>query len=257
MPQILRTEDLSKSYGKFHAVKNVNFSVEDGETVAIIGPSGSGKSTFLRCLNLLEYPESGRIYFRGEVVGQEGAGAVRYREGALKRHRIRMGMVFQNFNLFPHLSVLENVAIAPEKVRGLARSKAVSIAADTLTRVGLGGKEACYPAQLSGGQKQRVAIARALAMEPEVLLFDEPTSALDPELVNEVLSVMRILSDQGTTMLVVTHEMGFAFNVADRIAFFDNGEIRQILNKGMRDSADLKPRLKAFLDSRPHAAVLT
>ncbi|MGL6009612.1 MAG: amino acid ABC transporter ATP-binding protein, partial [Culicoidibacterales bacterium] len=215
---MLLIKDLNKSFGKHHVLKNLNFNVAPGEVVAIIGPSGSGKSTALRCLNGLEVHDSGVIEFDGEVLTHQD-------EAVLQHVRMKMGMVFQNFHLFPHLTVLENISFSPINVKKTSKAEAEKEAMVLLERVGLAEKAQAYPQQLSGGQKQRVAIARALAMDPEVLLFDEPTSALDPEMVNEVLQVMQELAEQGMTMVVVTHEMGFAKEVANRIIFMAEGEI--------------------------------
>ncbi|MNH77437.1 Arginine transport ATP-binding protein ArtM [compost metagenome] len=214
---MISIKNLHKSYGKLEILKGIDAEIEKGEVVVVIGPSGSGKSTFLRCLNLLEQPTAGEIRFEGELITD-------------KKHNInltreKMGMVFQQFNLFPHKTVLQNITLAPMQVKNLDRSKAEEIALDLLRTVGLEDKKGAYPAQLSGGQKQRIAIARALAMEPHVMLFDEPTSALDPEMVGEVLDVMKKLAEKGMTMVIVTHEMGFAREVGDRILFMDQGTI--------------------------------
>ncbi|PZQ47631.1 MAG: ectoine/hydroxyectoine ABC transporter ATP-binding protein EhuA [Rhodovulum sulfidophilum] len=240
---------LSKSYGDYVALTDVSLSVRRGEVLAIVGGSGSGKSTLLRCLNYLDPPDSGEVFIDGKLMGAADGGSapVKVTERALRRRRADIGMVFQQFNLFPHFSVLQNLIEAPMAVRGLSRGAAVERARGLLARVGLADKADRFPAELSGGQQQRVAIARALAMEPRVMLFDEPTSALDPELVGEVLAVMRDLAEQGMTMLVVTHEMGFAEEVADRIVVFDQGRIveegpaRQVLR------APAHPRSQAFL----------
>jgi polar amino acid transport system ATP-binding protein len=214
---ILQVEDLTKSYGGQRAVDGVSLEVSQGEVVCLIGPSGSGKSTFLRCLNALERPDSGRVLFAGEAVDTG--------RRDIRRLRRRMGMVFQNFELFPHLTALRNVAIGPVTVLGDGRAHAEGLARELLRKVGLAAHSGKHPAQLSGGQQQRVAIARALAMGPELMLFDEPTSALDPETVGEVLSVMKALADEGMTMIVVTHEMDFARRVGDRIVVFDRGRV--------------------------------
>ena len=206
-----------KSFGKNDVLKGIDEHIEKGEVVVVIGPSGSGKSTFLRCLNLLEEPTSGQIIFEGNDITDKKVDINKIRE--------KMGMVFQQFNLFPHKTVLQNLTIAPVKVKGLSKEQAEKKAMELLKRVGLTDKAKAYPSSLSGGQKQRIAIARALAMEPDVMLFDEPTSALDPEMVGEVLSVMKDLAKEGMTMVVVTHEMGFAREVGDRILFMDNGNI--------------------------------
>ena len=214
---MIRVSNLHKSFGKNDVLKGIDEHIEKGEVVVVIGPSGSGKSTFLRCLNLLEEPTSGKIIFEGNDITDKKVDINKIRE--------KMGMVFQQFNLFPHKTVLENLTIAPIKVKGLSKSEAEKKAMELLDRVGLTNKAKSYPSSLSGGQKQRIAIARALAMEPDVMLFDEPTSALDPEMVGEVLSVMKDLAKEGMTMVVVTHEMGFAREVGDRILFMDNGNI--------------------------------
>ena len=214
---MIRVSNLHKSFGKNDVLKGIDEHIEKGEVVVVIGPSGSGKSTFLRCLNLLEEPTSGKIIFEGNDITDKKVDINKIRE--------KMGMVFQQFNLFPHKTVLENLTIAPIKVKGLSKQEAEKKAMELLDRVGLTNKAKSYPSSLSGGQKQRIAIARALAMEPDVMLFDEPTSALDPEMVGEVLSVMKDLAKEGMTMVVVTHEMGFAREVGDRILFMDNGNI--------------------------------
>nr|WP_218781052.1 amino acid ABC transporter ATP-binding protein [Bacillus sp. EB106-08-02-XG196] len=206
---------MHKNYGKLEVLKGITTTIEAGEVVAIIGPSGSGKSTFLRCMNLLENPTSGRILVGGQDVTDKKTNIMKVRQN--------VGMVFQHFHLFPHKTVLQNLTYAPIKVKGLAKAEAEKIAYDLLDRVGLAEKANEYPTRLSGGQKQRVAIARALAMEPDVMLFDEPTSALDPEMVKEVLEVMKSLAHTGMTMAIVTHEMGFAREVADRVLFLDGG----------------------------------
>jgi polar amino acid transport system ATP-binding protein len=209
--------ELHKSFGSLEVLKGIDFTVEPGQVVCVIGPSGSGKSTLLRCVNLLERPTSGRVFVDGVELTD--------RDVDIDAARRRVGMVFQQFNLFPHLTVLRNVTIAQERVLKRGRAEAERVARGDLDRVGLSEKAASYPAQLSGGQQQRVAIARALAMNPTLMLFDEPTSALDPELVGDVLTVMRKLAEEGMTMLVVTHEMGFAREVADRVVFMDDGAI--------------------------------
>ena len=205
-----------KHFGSLHVLNDIALRIEAGEVVVICGPSGSGKSTLLRCINRLEQIDSGEIVVDGISVATT-------RE--ITRLRAEVGMVFQRFNLYPHLSVLDNLTLAPLKVRGVARAKAASTAMELLTRVGIPEKAAAWPAQLSGGQQQRVAIARALAMQPKIMLFDEPTSALDPEMIQEVLEVMMMLAKDGMTMVVVTHEMGFARRVADRVVFMDDGRI--------------------------------
>ncbi|MBS4215753.1 amino acid ABC transporter ATP-binding protein [Neobacillus rhizophilus] len=212
---MIKVEDLHKSYGKLEVLKGITTTIHSGEVVAIIGPSGSGKSTFLRCMNLLEEPTGGRVW-----VGDQD---VTDKKNNIMKIRQNVGMVFQHFHLFPHKTVLQNLTYAPMKVKGLAKAEAEKIAFELLEKVGLSEKANEYPTRLSGGQKQRVAIARALAMQPEVMLFDEPTSALDPEMVKEVLEVMKYLAHTGMTMAIVTHEMGFAREVADRVLFLDGG----------------------------------
>ena len=214
---MIHVNNLYKSFGKNDVLKGIDEHIEKGEVVVVIGPSGSGKSTFLRCLNLLEEPTSGQIIFEGNDITDKKVDINKIRE--------KMGMVFQQFNLFPHKTVLQNLTIAPVKVKGLSKEQAEKKSMELLKRVGLTDKAKAYPSSLSGGQKQRIAIARALAMEPDVMLFDEPTSALDPEMVGEVLSVMKDLAKDGMTMVVVTHEMGFAREVGDRILFMDAGNI--------------------------------
>jgi polar amino acid transport system ATP-binding protein len=237
---VLSVDGLRKQFGKVEVLKGVDLSVRKGETIVILGSSGSGKSTMLRCLNFLEMPTAGRITLRGKVVGTEQSpGQYRYNEAELCLLRTQVGMVFQQFNLFPHLTVEENVMVGPIKVRGKSVDEAKTLATRHLARVGLSERASYYPSRLSGGQQQRVAIARALAMEPEVMLFDEPTSALDPELVGEVLQAIRQLSDDGTTMLVVTHELGFAYNVADRVLFLHQG---LILEEGSPKEVLVRPR---------------
>lgn len=214
---MIEVKNLEKSFGKNHVLRGINETINEGEVVCIIGPSGSGKSTFLRCLNLLEQPTSGEVILDGEKINAPDRDIDKIRE--------KLGMVFQNFNLFPHMSVLDNITMAPIKVKGQARGEAEEEARRLLDVVGLLDKAEAYPSSLSGGQKQRVAIARALAMKPEIMLFDEPTSALDPEMVGEVLAVMKQLAEDGMTMVIVTHEMGFAREVADRVLFIDGGVI--------------------------------
>lgn len=214
---VVRIEDLHKSFGDNEVLRGIDLDIQRGEVVVILGPSGSGKSTLLRCVNLLERPTSGRIFFEDTEITAKATD--------INKVRAKVGMVFQNFNLFPHLSAKGNVMLAQQKVLRRSREEAGRIAIDQLTRVGLGDRIEYRPSELSGGQQQRVAIARALAMEPHVMLFDEATSALDPELVRDVLSVMKILAKAGMTMIVVTHEMGFAREVADRVIFMDGGVI--------------------------------
>ena len=216
---MIRVNNLHKSFEKNEVLKGINEHIEKGEVVVVIGPSGSGKSTFLRCLNLLEVPTSVEIIFEGKYITDKKVDINKIRE--------KMGMVFQQFNLFPHKTVLDNLTIAPIKVKGVSKADAEKKAKELLDRVGLLNKADAYPSSLSGGQKQRIAIARALAMDPDVMLFDEPTSALDPEMVGEVLNVMKELAKEGMTMVVVTHEMGFAREVGDRILFMDKGNIME------------------------------
>lgn len=212
---MINVKNIYKKFGKNTVLKDISTTIKQGEVVAVIGPSGSGKSTFLRCLNLLEEPTKGSILINDQVITDPKADQMQIRKG--------IGMVFQHFNLFPHMTVLENVAYAPKQVKKIDKAAAESIARDLIAQVGLSDKADEHPGRLSGGQKQRVAIARALAMEPEIILFDEPTSALDPEMVKEVLDVMKDLAESGMTMVVVTHEMNFAKEVADRIIFLDDG----------------------------------
>ncbi|MBR2782543.1 MAG: amino acid ABC transporter ATP-binding protein [Oscillospiraceae bacterium] len=218
---MIRAENVQKHFGrgKIKALDGVSADIRRGEVVVIIGPSGSGKSTFLRCLNLLEIPTGGRILFEGSDITD--------RKSNINRYRQKMGMVFQHFNLFPHMTVLKNMTLAPMKLLGKSRAEAEAKAMSLLERVGLADRAGAYPAQLSGGQKQRIAIVRALCMDPEVMLFDEPTSALDPEMVGEVLEVMKQLAREGMTMVVVTHEMGFAREVGSRVLFMDEGKIME------------------------------
>jgi polar amino acid transport system ATP-binding protein len=215
----IEIEDLHKSFGVLEVLRGVDLSVTTGEVICIIGPSGSGKSTLLRCVNLLEVPSAGRVLIEGYDITDP--------ETDVDEVRAKIGMVFQQFNLFPHLTVLKNLTIAQRKVLGRSSDEAISVAEAMLSRVGLADKRDEYPIRLSGGQQQRVAIARSLCMNPDMMLFDEPTSALDPELIGEVLDVMRALADEGMTMLVVTHEMGFAKQVADRVLFIDEGVIQE------------------------------
>jgi polar amino acid transport system ATP-binding protein len=230
-PPILLVEGLRKSFGAHEVLRGIDLSVAPGERIAILGSSGSGKSTLLRCINFMELPTAGRISIDGKAVGRErtrsGDAAIRYSAPELRRLRSRIGMIFQQFNLFPHKTALENVAEGPVTVLGKPKAEARAKATAFLTRVGLAEKADHYPAQLSGGQQQRVAIARALAMEPEILLFDEPTSSLDPELVGEVLQVILDLSKEGRTMLLVTHELGFAYHFATRVLFLHDGLIHE------------------------------
>ncbi|MHC5267867.1 amino acid ABC transporter ATP-binding protein [Enterococcus sp. LJL98] len=237
---MIKVSDLHKSYDKNPVLKGIDLTVEQGEVVVIIGPSGSGKSTFLRCLNLLETPTSGEITFEGQNILAK--------ESNIDQLRQKMGMVFQSFNLFPHKSVLENLTISPIQVKKEAATVAEEKALKLLEQVGLKEKSESYPSNLSGGQQQRVAIARALAMDPEVLLFDEPTSALDPEMVGEVLAVMKNLADKGMTMVVVTHEMGFAREVATRVIFMDEGIIQEEGTPEEIFDTPKNPRTQSFLN---------
>ena len=237
---MIRVENLTKKFGGVTVLDSVSCEIRKGEVICLIGPSGAGKSTFLRCLNMLEKPTSGRILFEGADLTD--------RKTDLNLHRQKMGMVFQQFNLFPHMTVLENLTCAPMMLKKEPKEKAEARAMDLLARVGLADRASAWPRQLSGGQKQRVAIVRALAMEPDVMLFDEPTSALDPEMVGEVLDVMRRLAEKGMTMAVVTHEMGFAREVASRVLFLADGVI---LEDGSPDEifgAPKTERLRSFLD---------
>ena len=237
---LIRVERLEKQFGeKIHALNGVSAEIRRGEVVVVIGPSGSGKSTFLRCLNLLEMPTGGSIFFEGVDITDPRVN--------INHHRQKMGMVFQHFNLFPNMTVLQNMTIAPVKLKLKTREAAETLARQLLDRVGLADRADAYPNQLSGGQKQRIAIVRALCMEPDVMLFDEPTSALDPEMVGEVLDVMKQLAKEGMTMVVVTHEMGFAREVGDRVMFMDGGRI--IEQGSPREIFDnpKNPRLRDFL----------
>lgn len=239
---LIRVENLCKFYGKnaeIKALNGVNEVIYEGEVVVIVGPSGSGKSTFLRSLNLLEQPTDGNIYLNDVDITSP--------KTDINKHRQKMGMVFQHFNLFPHMTILKNMTIGPMKLQGKSKEEAEAKALQLLKRVGLENRADAYPYQLSGGQKQRIAIVRALAMEPDVMLFDEPTSALDPEMVGEVLDIMKELGKEGMTMVVVTHEMGFAREVADRVIFFDEGNIQEQNNPKDFFENPQNPRLKEFL----------
>ncbi|MEM8948015.1 MAG: amino acid ABC transporter ATP-binding protein [Pseudomonadota bacterium] len=248
MTEIVRIENLQKSFGDLVVLDGIDMTVESGETVVLLGSSGSGKSTLLRCVNFMEIPSGGRVIIHGERVGNERNGKVHYRERDLCALRTRIGMVFQHFNLFPHMTVLQNVMEGQVTVLRRAKNEAEEKARHQLDRVGLADKADEYPARLSGGQKQRVAIARALAMDPDIMLFDEVTSALDPELVGEVLKTMRQLAEEGMTMIVVTHELGFAYHVANRVLFlnqgkiFEQGEPHQVLK------APETTRMREFLE---------
>jgi polar amino acid transport system ATP-binding protein len=246
--EVLRIEGLRKSFGEHEVLRGIDLSVRVGERIAVLGASGSGKSTLLRCINLMEIPSAGRIWFDGRPVGREDRrGGVRYPEAELCRLRMRVGMIFQQFNLFPHRTALENVMEGLVFVLGQSKAAAAEKARDYLARVNLADKAGQYPARLSGGQQQRVAIARALAMEPEILLFDEPTSSLDPELVGEVLQAILDLSREGRTMLLVTHELGFAYHFATRVLFLHDGVVHE---QGTPDEVLRHPRrerTQAFL----------
>lgn len=236
---MIDVKNLEKSFGDHFVLKGINEHINKGEKVAVIGPSGSGKSTFLRCLNLLEQPTGGTITFEGVDITDP--------QNDINKMRTRMGMVFQQFNLFPHLSVKENIKLAPLKLKLMTKAEADKRALELLERVGLPDKADAYPKQLSGGQQQRIAIARALAMNPDVMLFDEPTSALDPEMVGEVLEIMKELADDSMTMVVVTHEMGFARSVATRILFMDEGVIAEQNEPEAFFTNPQNPRLREFL----------
>ncbi len=236
---MIEVKDLHKSYGKLNVLQGITETIQDQEVVCVIGPSGSGKSTFLRCLNLLEIPTSGTIVIDGVEITDP--------KNDVNKIRENLGMVFQRFNLFPHMSVLDNITLAPVKVKGMNKAEAEKVAMELLKKVGLVEKANVYPDNLSGGQQQRVAIARALAMQPKIMLFDEPTSALDPEMVGEVLNVIRDLTKEGMTMVIVTHEMGFAREVADRVLFIDGGKV---LEQGTPQELFQNPqqeRTKSFL----------
>ena len=237
---MINVENLSKNFGDLKVLKNISTTINKGEIISIIGPSGSGKSTFLRCINKLEEPTEGHIYIDGMDLMDKKTDINKIRE--------RVGMVFQHFNLFPNMTVLENLTLSPTMVKKESKDEAEKYALYLLEKVGLSDKAKSYPTQLSGGQKQRIAIARALAMKPEVILFDEPTSALDPEMIKEVLDVMRDLAKEGMTMLIVTHEMGFARNVGNRILFMDNGEIIEDCSPKDFFENPTNERIKDFLN---------
>ena len=246
---VVQALEVNKWFGRLHVLKGISLMVKRQETVVVCGPSGSGKTTFIRCVNHLEKIQSGRIFVNGHLIGyrEEGGKLVEDKEKNIALQRQEIGMVFQRFNLFPHMTALGNIVEAPMHVRGVDREEAMATGRALLARVGLSAKEDVYPAQLSGGQQQRVAIARALAMRPALMLFDEPTSALDPEMIGEVLEVMKELAREGMTMIVVTHEMGFAREVADRVVMMDEGEI---IEEGTPEHFFLEPtheRTKAFL----------
>ena len=236
---LIRVEDLHKIFGELHAINGVSEEIKEGEVVVIVGPSGSGKSTFLRSLNLLEEPDRGHVYFEDVDITDKKVD--------INKHRQKMGMVFQHFNLFPHKTILDNITMAPIKLLGKSKEEAEKRAMELLELVGLEAKAKAYPSQLSGGQKQRIAIVRSLAMNPEVMLFDEPTSALDPEMVGEVLELMKRLAQDGLTMVVVTHEMGFAKEVATRVIFMDEGQIKEQGDPKEFFEHPKDPRLQEFL----------
>lgn len=238
--EMIKIENLHKSFGQLEVLKGVNLTVSEGEVVVIIGPSGSGKSTLLRCINFLEEPTGGSITINGEKITNS-------QHPKINEIRREVGMVFQKFNLFPHMTVLQNLMLAPMKVRGINEEEAKETALKYLSKVGLAEKANVYPENLSGGQQQRVAIARALCMKPMALLFDEPTSALDPEMINEVLDVMKNLANEGMTMVVVTHEMGFAKEVGDRVLFVDGGNIQEEGNPNEIFDHPKTERMRAFL----------
>ncbi|WP_071460061.1 amino acid ABC transporter ATP-binding protein [Bacillus massilinigeriensis] len=237
---MIKVHKLHKSFGRLEVLKGIDVSIKEGEVVAVIGPSGSGKSTFLRCLNLLEEANDGYISINGKDITDKATSISKVREN--------IGMVFQHFHLFPHMNVLQNIMYAPIRVRGVRRQDAEGRARDLLTKVGLSDKASEYPTRLSGGQKQRVAIARALAMEPAIMLFDEPTSALDPEMVKEVLEVMKSLAHSGMTMIIVTHEMGFAREAADRVLFLDGGRLIEDASPDAFFHSPKSKRAKEFLE---------
>jgi len=236
---LIKVEGLHKIYGDFHALNGINEEIHKGEVVVVVGPSGSGKSTFLRSLNLLEVPDQGHIYFEGVDITDKHVD--------INKHRQKMGMVFQHFNLFPHKTIKENITLAPIKLLGKSKEEADKRAMELLERVGLAEKADSYPSQLSGGQKQRIAIVRSMAMDPDVILFDEPTSALDPEMVGEVLELMKQLAREGMTMVVVTHEMGFAKEVGSRVIFIDSGQIKEQAKPDEFFDHPKDPRLQEFL----------
>ena len=236
---LIKVENLHKVFGKLHALNGVSEEIRKGEVVVVVGPSGSGKSTFLRSLNLLEVPSEGHVYFEGVDITDKHVD--------INKHRQKMGMVFQHFNLFPHKTILQNITLAPIKLLGKSKEEAEKQAMELLEMVGLDAKANAYPSQLSGGQKQRIAIVRSLAMNPDVMLFDEPTSALDPEMVGEVLELMKKLAKDGMTMVVVTHEMGFAREVASRVIFMDEGQIREQAEPTEFFEHPKDPRLQEFL----------
>ena len=236
---IIKVEGLVKDFGEVKVLKGIDYEIQHGEVIVVIGPSGSGKSTFLRCLNLLEQPTDGKVFFEGTDITDPKV--------SIDKHRQKMGMVFQHFNLFPHMTILQNMTLAPMKLLKKSKADAEAQAQALLNRVGLGDRASAFPSQLSGGQKQRIAIVRALCMEPDVMLFDEPTSALDPEMVGEVLDVMKNLAADGMTMVVVTHEMGFAKEVGTRILFMDEGKVIEDNTPDKFFDNPSNPRLRDFL----------
>ncbi|MFN8629309.1 MAG: amino acid ABC transporter ATP-binding protein [Chloroflexota bacterium] len=246
---VVEATGVNKYFGKLHVLQDVTLNVKRQEVVVILGPSGSGKTTFIRCVNHLEKIQSGRIFVNGHLIGYRDVNGklVEDKEANIAKQRQEIGMVFQRFNLFPHKTALENIVEAPTQVRGVARDEAIEVGRALLQRVGLAAKETAYPAQLSGGQQQRVAIARALAMKPALMLFDEPTSALDPEMIGEVLEVMKELAREGMTMIVVTHEMGFAREVADRVVMMDEGRVVEEASPDVFFSNPTEDRTKSFL----------
>lgn len=237
---LIKVQDLKKHYGEVYALDGINIEINKGDVVFVVGPSGSGKSTFLRCLNRLEEPTSGSIYFEGTDITDK--------KSDINVHRQKMGMVFQQFNLFPHMTVMKNLILGPTKLQKVPKEQAIKEATALLERVGLADRANAYPNQLSGGQKQRIAIVRALCMKPDVMLFDEPTSALDPEMVNEVLEVMRELAKENMTMVVVTHEIAFAREIANRVIFMADGKIEEEAEVNEFFEKPKSERLKAFLD---------
>jgi polar amino acid transport system ATP-binding protein len=241
LTKVLKIDNLKKSFGDLVVLNGIDVTVNKGDTIVILGASGSGKSTLLRCVNFMETPTAGRIELQGELVGSDINGNISYTEKELTALRARVGMVFQHFNLFPHMNVRNNVMEGPRTVLKCDASECARRADKYLKKVGLGWKADAFPSQLSGGQQQRVAIARALAMEPEIMLFDEATSALDPELVGEVLETMKELADEGMTMLIVTHELGFAYTVADRVLFLSEGKI---LEQGVPEAVLINPKME-------------
>ena len=248
MTELIRVENLHKRFGSLEVLKGIDLNVHSGETLVLLGSSGSGKSTLLRCINFMEEPSSGHVYLNGELVGSKHGNKMKYKQPDLCKLRTRVGMVFQHFNLFPHMTVLQNVMEGQLTVLKRSHVKAREKSMAQLNRVGLADKAMDYPSRLSGGQKQRVAIARALAMDPDVMLFDEVTSALDPELVGEVLKTMRQLAEEGMTMICVTHELGFAYHVANRVLFLNEGAIHE---EGMPQQVLRSPktqRMQEFLE---------